>query len=100
MEPTLLIWKYEIFRPGAFTLELPQGAKLLYVASQQNKPYMWFQVDPLEDLERRRFVLLATGIQYAVTGRVDYHGSLQMDDGALIYHLFELEPLPEIEEAP
>lgn len=84
------IFKYEIPIKDEFVLGLPIHCKILSFQVQNEKPFICVLVDPAKSLRPRYFCLRGTGHD------IDYHpdlmkyiGTVQMADGALIWHLFE-----------
>lgn len=68
---------------------IPKDAKFLSVQVQHGKPRMWFLVDPEAKLERRRFSGFGTGHEVSTEGLKDFLGTFQLDEGALVFHVFE-----------
>jgi len=55
------IWKF-LFEVVDFqTLNIPYGAKLLHIGTQQDIPTLWAAVNPEQPLENRRFWVVGTG---------------------------------------
>ena len=82
------IWKYECPSQGEFSLRMPEGAKVISVHAQNEKPCIWAIVDPEKPIENRRFCLHGTG--HLVTLGVDqFIGTVMLEGGALVVHLFE-----------
>lgn len=70
---------------------LPQGAVFLTVQTQYGEPQMWFEVDPNAPLEKRRFAALATGESiHMPQDKRKYLGTFQLNQGTLVFHVFEL----------
>ena len=86
----LKVFKYEV--SVDFTLNLPKGAKPLAIQNQHGAVYLWALVDPSEPFSPRHFRLVGTG--HLIEDNMDdltYIGTVQMDNGNLIFHLFEKE---------
>lgn len=81
-----VIWKFPIPVINRFKLDMPAGAKVLHVATQNDEPCIWALVDPARAVEARRFRLVGTG--HEVTNPGEYVGTFMMRDGALVFHLF------------
>lgn len=84
------IFKYEISIKEKFDLELPSHSKILSFQLQNGKPYIWVLLDENKVLKHRYFTIVGTGHEF------DYHpdimkyiGTIQMNQGALVWHLFE-----------
>jgi hypothetical protein len=75
-----------------FTISMPNHAKILCVQLQEGKPYIWALVDDSE-LRDRHFRIIWTGNPIVEDDEqidfVDYIGTIQMLDGALVLHLFD-----------
>ena len=103
MMKTYSVWKYPVAARDNFEIEMPKGAKILYVATQAESAWMWALCDTEETVvEVRRFRLAGTGhpLRYGFVGQQPtYIGSFQLLDGALVFHLFERSPI-DTEEAP
>lgn len=100
------IFKYEINVTDEPTiLEMPRGAKLLSVQTQQVGKYvsvealsLWALVDDEANLPRdpRQFVVFGTGheipakFEKSVTAET-YIGTAQMAGGSLVWHVFEVK---------
>lgn len=85
------IWKYKIEAVGIQQILLPIGAEILTVQIQDQLPCIWVMVDPENETEVRVFEIFGTGHNIytppAVTWK--YIGTFQVDQGALVFHLFE-----------
>jgi len=80
------VYKYEL-RSGDQTLLLPEGALILTVQEQYNKPHLWALVDLSKSVEPRKILLKGTGHEANAVGR--YISTFQLDGGALVFHAFE-----------
>lgn len=89
------VWKFEIEITDAFTIPMPEGAKPLYVAVQDGKPFLWAEVDPTAEPEYRRFFVCGTG--HPVPPGVAYLGSFMVYDGRFVGHLYTV-PQPMARE--
>jgi len=87
------IYKYEIPIQDHFTLELPRNAEILVVQTQFSKPQLWALVDLEAPIKKREFRVSGTGHDLTE----DYHkikeyiGTFQIENGGLVFHLFELK---------
>jgi hypothetical protein len=86
-----VIYKYPL---GGFSVvvALPVAAEILTVREQDGCPTLWALVDPPGPnsvIERRRFRLVATGETFEEQGS-QFLGTVFMDYGRLVYHLFEV----------
>lgn len=82
------IYKYPL-TPGRTILALPSGAQALTVQMQRGEPFLWALVDTSKPPERRVFDVFATGHSVPDDARFVYVATFQMDDGALVWHVFE-----------
>ncbi|MBU2634917.1 hypothetical protein KJ841_00375 [Patescibacteria group bacterium] len=74
-----------------FSLDLPEGAKILTVQEQHGEPQIWALVNPGSPTETRNFRLAGTG--HPIKGDkelLNYVGTFQLAGGSFIGHLFEL----------
>lgn len=84
------IYKYEL-RPGDTRIDLPAGAKVLTTASQQDKVFIWAEVDPSAQIEPRMFQVFATGqiIRQGMGISREYIGTVHMERIGLVFHIYE-----------
>ena len=89
----LTIYKYPIPIEDHFTLELPEGAKILTVQMQGGMPQLWAMVDSEKEKKTRYFRLGRTGYPLGddYLRIVNYIGTFQIEDGILAFHLFEIK---------
>ncbi|MEC7161165.1 MAG: hypothetical protein VXW57_05065 [Pseudomonadota bacterium] len=85
------VFKYPV-QLGAFSMDMPAGARVLHVDMQGAEPVMWARVNPSADIVRRRFYCAATG-ETLPRNAGGWIGTLKMQGGALIFHVFEM-PAP------
>lgn len=84
------VYKYPVSSDDYFQLDMPYGAEILSVQVQQGNPYIWALVDKKEDLMvTRKFRLARTGHPISETN-LSFIGTFQLDDGYLVFHLFEI----------
>lgn len=86
----LKIWKYEIYIKDEFTLQIPKGAEILSIDTQNDVGYLWILVDADKPFEDREFCLFGTG-QSITIDRQDLYfiGTFHQGYGVLIWHVFE-----------
>lgn len=74
-----------------FIIEMPKGAQILTVQTQDGQGCIWAIVNPNEERQNRYFRLFGTGHPFDL---LDYQhiGTFQMRNGALVWHLFEVQP--------
>lgn len=84
------IYKYQIPLQGRFSIRLPAGAVCLSAQAQYNTPQLWALVDIDAPDELREFALVGTG--HDITETLGRHvGSFQMNNGQLVWHVFEMQ---------
>ncbi len=85
------VYKYTI-PLGYFSLELPQGARILTVHEQHGEPQIWVLVNPDKSFtETRNFMIVGTGHPIEKNEEVlKYIGTFQLVGGDFIGHLFEI----------
>lgn len=82
------IWKFDLEVKDDQDIEMPGGADLLCVQVQGGQPRIWAHVNPNQPRNKRRIMTVGTG--HPISRRfVKYIGSYQMDDGALVFHVFD-----------
>jgi hypothetical protein len=80
------IWKWTL-KPET-TIDMPHGAKLLAVQDQHGEPHLWALVDPNAKTCPRTFRVYWTGL-YLPDEPGQYVGTVQMREGAQVFHVFE-----------
>ena len=89
---TKTIYKYPVVADDIFVLDLPNGAEVLTVQIQYKEPQLWVLLDPSAPKKERAFRLAGTGhpITYDAGQNYSYINSFQLQDGNLVFHLFEI----------
>lgn len=83
------IFKYEICASHTFYLPLPEGAEILDVQMQDDKPVLWAMVNPQRPTIHQAFRLVVTGQSVGPeTKRENYVGTFQ--DRGFVGHLFKV----------
>ena len=93
------IWKYHLKLIDEQMLELPQGAYPLSVGVQKKEErigyreslYLWMQLDPEQPKKDKYHIwIVGTGapIPFPKDTQVQFIGTAQMADGALVWHVF------------
>ncbi len=83
------IYKYPFGITDDFEIFMPEGARVLHVGMQYDRPCIWALVDPNAVQEERKFHLAGTG--HSIEDKIadwQYVGTFTMQDGALVFHLF------------
>lgn len=84
------IFKYQLETTDVQQVEIQQGAEILCVQTQNEKPCIWALVTPENDKVKRTFEIFGTGFSVPENGIRSYIGTYQLNDGALVFHCFEL----------
>jgi len=84
------IWKYPIGQLGVNLLEIPVGAQLLTVQTQNNAPQLWALVDPEAPKELIKIGVCGTGQPINVHVGI-YLGTFQLSGGSLVFHAFTID---------
>ena len=88
------IYKYELnssdIRTGVFPVIMPHDAKYLHVDAQGDQIFIWAEVDTESSMLAHHFEVFGTGCEIHGDMGVDraYVGSLLMQDGALVFHVY------------
>jgi len=86
------VWKY-IIESGDFksqlTYDIPIGGKIIYVDEQFGNICIWVEVDITKETEKRSFVVYGTGHNIKVCNNKKHVGSVKLNKGALIFHVYE-----------
>lgn len=77
-------YKFEDGRP----VEMPIGAKILSIQTQNDRPYIWALVDIDVECEFRYFSIVGTGHDFPEADDFTYINTIQ--DGPFVWHIFEL----------
>ena len=82
------IWKFELL-PG-MSVSMPRGAEVLHAAGQGDGLFVWALCDPDRPTESRYFDVYGTGHPCPDPDHLGrYVGTAHLDDGALVFHVFE-----------
>ena len=85
------VYKYPLPIGDVVQVWMPQGAYVLYVATQgpHESPYIWARVNTLSPMISHKFRFAGTG--HPIDDNVGRHvGSFMMQQGALVFHVFEV----------
>lgn len=90
------VWKFSLLGPnpgGTQLINMPSGAMLMKVGMQAQGPVFWALVDPEQPVVSRTFMIVGTGhpTDRLDSGTFRYVGTFEELDGALVWHLFEVE---------
>lgn len=84
------VWKFalEPDETGRCLVELPWHSRVLCVQLQVGRPHIWVLVEPLTTA-KQTFAFYIIGTGHPVPDlQLDYLGTFQLANGALIYHVF------------
>jgi len=83
------IWKFELDGDGEQIIRLPPDSKVLTVQVQREAVCLWALVDPV-NAQRVTHHVWVHGTGHPVVDAADgrYIGSVQLSDGALVFHVF------------
>lgn len=84
---TITIWKYPVELMDRFSIEMPENSIVLSVGVKENQPYIWAIVNVHHKLCKTQFQLYITGESLSES-RGLFIGTFQLNDGALVFHLF------------
>lgn len=82
------IFKYPLEAIDRQYIEMPEGATILTVQTQHGLLCLWAIVNNQNNLEKRTIIILGTGHDVP-REQLEYIGTVQMENGALIWHVFE-----------
>ena len=84
------IHKYPLTLQGEEKVSLPEGARILCVQNQRETICIWAVVDPdITSHEERTFMIIGTGHIHDSIPTGGYIGTVQLQDGFLVFHVFE-----------
>lgn len=86
----MTIWKYRLPTRGTVAIDMPKGAELLSVHNQNDCIVLWAAVDDRKPTQPRTFDVRVTGSCYATFTNVKFIGTVLLDDGAYVAHVFEV----------
>jgi hypothetical protein len=88
------IWKYELKTVGCAHLaeiEMPKGAKILSALVQFGEIVIWAMVDPAAPNVNRVVEIVGTGWEVPERALLaPFIGSVMLEGGHLVFHLFDL----------
>ena len=85
------IWKYDYLPlQDEFSLEMPKGAQILTLQLQNDEATIWALVEPTATQVKRKFAWVGTGHSREIEIFKQYIGTIQVCEGKLVFHLFDL----------
>jgi len=79
------IHKYPVPLHGESKIAMPVHAKILHVGEQDQRIYLWAEVDPQYETEIRMFTVAGTG--FHIEDHLVHVGTVQI--GAFVWHVYE-----------
>lgn len=89
------IWKYTLPAAHDCWIDMPEGAKILSVAVQNDEPQVWAIVDTQAPKLKRHFLQYGTGHEWPEIPEPGFRflGTAVLRNGALVIHVFvEIQP--------
>ncbi len=86
----MTIWKYPIHATDEQVVTMPDGARILTVQAQAEKPCLWAMVDPAaRRVEARKIYTYGTGHPIEKDPEtLNYIGTYQLVESGLVFHVF------------
>lgn len=87
-----VVWKFALDLAGGVstTFQIPEGARFLHCAAQDNKVGLWFEVAVGETrTQQRAFRIFGTG--QSIDDHLTYVGTAMFSDGAYVFHAYEVD---------
>lgn len=85
------VFKYALPIEDCSEVQMPEGAQILKIDAQYNRPCIWALVNPDAPNKVRRFRFAGTG--HPISENPDqlfFHGTFHLEGGALVFHVFEI----------
>lgn len=82
------VWKFPFSVSDWCEFPMPVGAKILHLAVQHGDPCLWAEVDSDAPTEMRTFRTYGTGHAMGYHNQ-HYVGTYMVQDGALVFHVYE-----------
>jgi len=83
------IWKFPLEPRNHSAIEMPKGARIIAVQTQQDEVCLWALLDSEEKGKKiRKFAIFGTGHHIADLEGKKYIGTVQQSSG-LVWHIFE-----------
>lgn len=85
------IYKYQLKITDQQCLNLPIGAKILYIQNQNENLCLWALIDT-EQLKAKTHTILCFGTGHPIPEQIsiEFIGTVQFSYGSLVFHVFEL----------
>jgi len=83
------IYKYDLPMENRAIIPMPEGATILKVGVQHNKPVLWALVDSDAPVTDRVFFVFGTGHSFDLAEPFIHHGTLLLHGETFVGHVFE-----------
>ena len=83
------IYKYQL-NDEFNEIEMPSGAEILSVQTQNNIPCIWAIVETDNPIEKRKLMIVGTGNEMNPCVLYVFIGTFQLVKLGLVYHVFEI----------
>jgi hypothetical protein len=92
------IYKFYLDHPEKNFIFVPIGSKILCVQNQKERAAIWFLVPDTDSVikQERTFTIYVTG-ESRERMEGEYVGTIQMDNGNFVYHVFEDTPITKLQ---
>lgn len=87
--PNKTIYKYVLPIEKFPAVEIHEGAEIISAQMQHGSLCVWAIVDPSAKTELRSFRVIGTGMHFESDTLGKHLGTVQLEDGFLILHVFE-----------
>jgi hypothetical protein len=79
------IWKFQVPFDEVCIVEMPLGARVVFVGEQNDAIYLWAEVDPAHRKVVRKFAIVGTG--QSIPEDLEYVGTVQTPP--FVWHVYE-----------
>ena len=83
------IYKYPLIITDSQIVEMPKGAKILTVQTQNDTVCLLALVDTERPPEQHTIFIFGTGHPFLLNKSATYLGTVQTNNGMLVWHVFE-----------
>lgn len=84
-----IIWQYQIPLVSSFEIELPIGHRVLHIAEVGGAGLLWVYVNPSEEREHVRFLLIGSEQEFDSALVGEYVGTFHLSESRATVHVFE-----------
>jgi hypothetical protein len=89
----LVIRKEVLKETASQVVNLPANAEILCAQEQRGKVCIWFRCDPNAESVYRQIQMVDTGEKAPADSESRYLGTVMLDDGRTVVHVFEMLPV-------